>query len=71
MLNPYAFNFAIRGSERQSNAFEKSVRSAPNDALLSVADFNFSRVNSRQSKSVKTLHKSTLMFREKRTFKIF
>ena len=49
MLNPYAFNFAMRGScERQSDAFDKSVRSAPNDALLSVADFHFSRIDSRQ-----------------------
>ena len=42
MLNPYAFNFAMRGScERQSNAFDKSVRSAPNDFFLSVTDFRF------------------------------
>ena len=43
MLNPYAFNFAIRRSyERQPNTFDKSVRSDPIDFLLSVADFHFS-----------------------------
>ena len=49
MLNPYAFNFEIRRScERQSNAFDKSVRSAPNHCLLSVSDFHFSRIDTRQ-----------------------
>ena len=49
MLNPYAFNFATRRScERQSNAFDKSVKSAPNDFLLSFADFHFSSVDTRQ-----------------------
>ena len=49
MLNPYAFNFTFRRScERQSNAFDKSVRSVPNDFLLSVADFYFSSIDTRQ-----------------------
>ena len=42
MLNLYAFSFAIRRScERQSNVFNKYVKSVPNDFLLSVADFHF------------------------------
>ena len=43
MLNPYAFSLAIKSSlERQSNAFDRSVRSVPNICLLSIADFHFS-----------------------------
>ena len=49
MLNPYEFIFTIRRScERQSNAFDKSVRSALNDFLMSVADFHFSSIDTRQ-----------------------
>ena len=49
MLNPYAFNFAIRRSVGgQSNAFDKSVRSASNDFSLSVADFHFLSIGTRQ-----------------------
>ena len=49
MLNPYTFNFAIRRScERQPNAFDKSVRSAPNGFLLSVTDFHSSSIDTRQ-----------------------
>ena len=41
MLNPYAFSLAIKSSsERQSNVFDRSVRSAPNIFLLSIADPN-------------------------------
>ena len=54
MLNPYALNFAIkRSSERQSNAFNKSERSAPNDFPLSVIDFNFSSIYTRQCWALK------------------
>ena len=45
-LNPYSFNFAI--IERQYNAFDKSVRNAPNDFLLLVADFHFPGIDTRQ-----------------------
>ena len=49
MLKLYEFNFAIKRSfERQSNAFDKSVRSSPNDFLLSVADFHFPSIDTRQ-----------------------
>ena len=42
MLNTYEFNSGIRRScKRQSNAFDKSVRSAPNDFFLSATDFHF------------------------------
>ena len=48
MLNPYGFGLAIKRScERQSNAFDRSVRSAPNVFLLS-ADFHFSNIDKRQ-----------------------
>ena len=49
MLKPYAFNFAIKRScKRQSNAFNKSLRSAPNDLILLLADFHFSNIDTRQ-----------------------
>ena len=72
MLNPYAFNFAIRRScERQSKPFDQSVRNAPNNLLLSVADLHFSSIDTRQCWTLKPLPKSILIFREKRIFKIF
>ena len=56
MLKLYAFNFAIRRScERQSNAYDKSVRSVPNDFLLSVADFHFSSIDTRQYCALKPI----------------
>ena len=49
MLYPYAFNFVIRRSyERQSNAFYTSVRSAPNNFFLSVADCHSSSIDTRE-----------------------
>ena len=49
MLNPYAFSLAIKRSwERQSNAFNRPVRSAPNIFLLSIAVFHFSNIDNRQ-----------------------
>ena len=51
----HAFNFAIRRSyERQSNAFDKYVKSAPNDLLLSVSHFHFSRIDTRQCWALKS-----------------
>ena len=48
MLNRYDFDFATRrSSERQLNTFNKSVRSALNDFLFSVADFHFSNIDTR------------------------
>ena len=49
MLNPNAFSLASKRSwERQSNAFDRSVRNAPNVSLLSIADFHFSNINKKQ-----------------------
>ena len=42
MLNPYKFCLAIkRAWERQSNAFDRSVRTESRIFLLSIADFYF------------------------------
>ena len=69
-VKPVLFNLAIRRSwEKHSNAFDKSVRHAPNDFLLSAADFKFARIDTRQCSALKFF--STLIFREKRNFKIF
>ena len=49
MLNPYAFSLAIKKScERHSNAFDRSVRSAPKVFLLPIADFHFSNIGARK-----------------------
>ena len=49
MLNPYAFSLAIKRSwEKQSNAFDRSVRSTPSAFLILIADFHFSNIDSRQ-----------------------
>ena len=49
MLNPNASSFVIKRScKRKSNSFDKYVRSAPNDLFLSVIDFHFSSIDSRQ-----------------------
>ena len=71
-LNPYAFSLAIKSSwERQTNAFDRAVRIAPNIFLLSTADFHFSNIDERQCWALEgILPESTLIFRSKR-FKIF
>ena len=65
MLNAYAFNFAIRRCERQSNAFDKSVRSASNDFLVSVADFHLSSIDTRQCWALKPFLNSHSYLEEK------
>ena len=71
MLNSYAFSLAFKRSwERQSNAFDRSVRCAPNIFLLSIADFNFSNIDNRQCWALNSFLNSHWYFDKKR-FKIF
>ena len=57
-LNPYAFNFAtINSCDKQSNAFDRPVNSTPNAFLLSIGDFHFRNIASRQFCALKPLRK--------------
>ena len=49
MSTPYACNFAINKSFKiQSNAFDRSAKSAPKQSPLSIASRHFSNIVARQ-----------------------
>ena len=58
MPNPCVYNFAINKScKRQSNTFERSVKSAPKQTPLSIASRYFSTIDVRQCCELKPFPK--------------